>query len=74
MSTACLRLLVVGLGLWTSLPAAGAAELLAPGHRPLSPRVHALVGAQVHVNPSNVLDNATVVIRDGLIAAVGRDA
>ncbi len=50
-----------------------AADLLPPGHRPQSPGVHALVGAQVHVNPSNRWNNATVVIRDGLIEAVGRD-
>ena len=73
MSTACLRLMVAGCGLMASLLGTSAAELLAPGHRPLSPSVHALVGAQVHINPSNVLDHATVVIRDGLIAAVGRD-
>jgi hypothetical protein len=73
MSTACLRLMVAGCGLITSLLATGAAELPAPGHRPLSPRVHALVGAQVHISPGNLLGNATVIIRDGLIAAVGSE-
>lgn len=53
--------------------AARAADLLPPGHRPLAPGVHALVGATVHVNPSNYWNNATVVLRDGLIEAVGRD-
>lgn len=53
--------------------AARSADLLPPGHRPKSPGVHALVGAQVHINPSNHWNNATVVIRDGLIEAVGRD-
>ncbi|NBV24355.1 MAG: hypothetical protein EBS05_20855 [Proteobacteria bacterium] len=53
--------------------AAHAADLLPPGHRPRSPGVHALVGAQVHVNPSNFWNNATIVLRDGIIEAVGRD-
>ena len=56
-----------------SVLAARAADLLPPGHRPRSPGVHALVGATIHVNPSNHWNNATVVIRDGLIEAVGRD-
>ncbi|MEN9575532.1 MAG: hypothetical protein RL514_3387 [Verrucomicrobiota bacterium] len=63
-----------GLGLWLVAALVGrAADLLPPGHRPKSPGVHALVGAQVHVNPSNHWNNATVVLRDGLIEAVGRD-
>ena len=32
---------------------------------------HALVGARVVTGPGQVLPNATVVIRDGLITAVG---
>jgi imidazolonepropionase-like amidohydrolase len=34
---------------------------------------HALVGARVVTGPGQVLDGATVVIRNGLITAVGRD-
>ena len=34
---------------------------------------HALVGARVVTAPGQVLDGATVVIRDGIIQAVGRD-
>lgn len=34
---------------------------------------HALVGARVVTAPGQVLENATVVIRNGLITAVGRD-
>ncbi len=52
---------------------ARAADLLPPGQRPKSPGVHALVGARVVTSPSNSLDNATVVIRDGLIESIGRD-
>ena len=34
---------------------------------------HALVGARVVTAPGQVLENATIVIRNGLITAVGRD-
>lgn len=53
--------------------AAVAAELLPPGFRPLPLGVHALVGGKVVVRPGEVLDNGTIVIRDGLINAVGKD-
>ncbi len=36
-----------------------------------TPRVHALVGATVVVSPDKTIENATVVIRDGLIESVG---
>jgi len=36
-----------------------------------APRVHALVGARVVVGPGRTLPQATVVIRDGLVVAVG---
>ncbi|HVR35363.1 MAG TPA: amidohydrolase family protein [Methylomirabilota bacterium] len=48
-----------------------AAELLPPGHRPLPPGVHALANGRVVVQPGEVLEEATVVIRDGRIEAVG---
>ncbi len=49
------------------------AELLPPGFRPLPLGIHALVGGKVVVKPGEVLDPATIVIRDGLIQAVGRN-
>ena len=52
---------------------ARAADLLPPGHRPKSPGVHALIGGRVVINPSTSLENATVILRDGIIEAVGRD-
>ncbi len=52
---------------------ARAADLLPSGHRPKSPGVHALIGGRVVINPSNSLENATVILRDGIIEAVGRD-
>ena len=36
-----------------------------------TPRVHALVGARVITSPGKVLPRATVVVRDGVIVAVG---
>jgi imidazolonepropionase-like amidohydrolase len=47
--------------------------LAAPSHA-ATPGVHAIVGARVVVAPGQVLDTATVVVRDGLIVAVGRNA
>jgi imidazolonepropionase-like amidohydrolase len=54
---------------WTS----PAAELLPPGHRPEPPGVHALVDGKVFIKPGEVLDGATIVLRDGFIEAVGRN-
>ena len=52
-------------------PALAAVEFLPPGNRPLPPRVHALVGATVIPQPGQVLSNATIILRDGFIVAVG---
>ena len=46
------------------------AEILPPGFRPLPLGVHALIGAKVVVKPGEVLESATIVIRDGLIQSV----
>ncbi len=59
--------------LWPSPAAAGPGELLPPGFRPLPPGVHALVGGRVVPKPGEVLEGGTVVVRDGLIQAVGKD-
>jgi imidazolonepropionase-like amidohydrolase len=48
-----------------------ASDLLPPGFRPLPLGVHALVGGRVVIKPGQVLDAGTIVIRDGLIEAVG---
>jgi imidazolonepropionase-like amidohydrolase len=50
-----------------------ASELLPPGFRPLPLGVHALVGGKVFVKPGETLDPGTILIRDGLIQAVGKD-
>ena len=43
------------------------------GLRDATPRVHALVGARVVVSPTQTIENGTVIVRDGLIEAVGAD-
>lgn len=49
------------------------AEILPPGFRPKPAGVHALIGGKVVVKPGETLEDATVVIRDGYIEAVGRN-
>src|SRR5438445_6310788 len=49
------------------------AELLPPGFRPLPLGVHALVGGKIVTKPGEVIESGTIVIRDGLIKAVGKD-
>ncbi len=50
-----------------------AADLLPPGHRPEPAGVHALVGARVVTAPGKSIGNGVIIIRDGLIEAVGKD-
>ena len=49
------------------------AELLPPGFRPRPLGVHALVGGKVVTKPGETLDDATIIIRDGFIEAVGKN-
>jgi imidazolonepropionase-like amidohydrolase len=42
-----------------------------PGLRQSSPNVHALVGAKIVVSPEMTIEKGTLVIRDGVIVAVG---
>jgi imidazolonepropionase-like amidohydrolase len=48
-------------------------QLLPPGFRPLPLGVHAIVGGKVLTKPGEVLEKATIVIRDGVIEKVGAD-
>lgn len=50
-----------------------ASDILPPGFRPKPIGVHALVGGTVVTQPGETLDGATIVIRDGLFEAVGKD-
>ena len=43
------------------------------GLRDASPRVHALVGGRIVVAPGKVIEKGTLVLRDGVVAAVGVD-
>ena len=45
----------------------------ADGLRENPPRVWALTHAEVHIEPGSVLEDASIVIRDGLIEKVGRE-
>ena len=53
-------------------PVVMAGDFLPPGHRPLPLGIHALVGGRIVIKPGQVIDGGTVVIRDGLIEAVGK--
>jgi imidazolonepropionase-like amidohydrolase len=65
------------LGLLLVLPGAVWAQQAAQQTEPVealrdnTPAIHALTGATVVVEPGNVLQNATVLLRDGTIRAVG---
>ena len=48
--------------------------VLAPHAQAALPRVHAITHARVVVAPGQVLGDANIIIRDGLIVAVGKDA
>ena len=47
------------------------AQILPPGTRPSAPSVHALIGAKIVVKPGTVIDSGIIIIRNGLIEAVG---
>jgi imidazolonepropionase-like amidohydrolase len=60
------------LALATLLPSAAWSQTSpVEGLRENNPGVHALIGARVVVAPGRVIENATVVVRDGVIEAVG---
>src|SRR5262252_8899735 len=50
-----------------------AVELRPPGFRPLPLGVHALVGGKVVTSPGHKVEEGTIIIRDDLIKAVGKD-
>jgi imidazolonepropionase-like amidohydrolase len=68
------RLRTVCAALLLAAPATRAAELLPPGHRPVPLGAHALLGGKVVVKPGQTLGEANIIIRDGLITAVGVNA
>jgi imidazolonepropionase-like amidohydrolase len=60
-----------GLLLALLLNNALASDFLPPGFHPAPLGVHALVGGKIVIQPGEILDAGTIVIRDGLIQAVG---
>jgi imidazolonepropionase-like amidohydrolase len=52
---------------------AAASEILPPGFRPLPLGIHALVGGRIVIKPGEVLEEGTIVMRDGFIQAVGNE-
>jgi imidazolonepropionase-like amidohydrolase len=66
--------LVFGIFVLLSVPSGvRCSDLLPPGFRPLPLGVHALVGGKVVIKPGEVIDGGTIVIRDGLIRAAGKE-
>lgn len=55
----------------SAFAATAAATAPIEGLRDASPRVHALVGARVVTAPDTVIENGTVILRNGVIEAVG---
>ena len=41
------------------------------GIRQNSPEVHALINGRIVVSPGNVIEKGTLILRDGMISAVG---
>ncbi|MCE9602798.1 MAG: amidohydrolase family protein [Gemmatimonadetes bacterium] len=72
-------LLALGLLLSGTLPATGLRAQQSSRTEPIAglrdngTGFHALVGARVVTGPGQMLDSATIVIRDGIITAVGRN-
>ena len=69
----CAPLILCAISLIAGSFLLSAAEILPPGHRPVPPAVHALVGGKVMIKPGEMIDPATIVIRNGLIQAVAKD-
>ena len=44
------------------------------GLRDASPRVHAITGARIVTSPGAVIEHGTLILRDGVVAAVGAEA
>jgi imidazolonepropionase-like amidohydrolase len=72
MSRECARSKASALVI-TLLVAAAVAALAATEARAERPRVYAIIGARVIVAPGQVIEDGTIVLRDGLIEAVGKD-
>ncbi|HEV3005600.1 MAG TPA: hypothetical protein VGX78_14135, partial [Pirellulales bacterium] len=62
----------VGVALLAAAPALAVPDTVPrPGLRENTPNVHALRGARIVVSPGQAIESGTLVIRDGVIEAVG---
>lgn len=69
-----LQLALLALLGWSGIAWSAPPETrLTEGLRDLTPRIYALVGARVVVAPGQAVPQATIVVRDGRIEAVGPD-
>ena len=66
-------LVALAMGALTIAPAAVAQTGPVNGVRPAEVRTHAITGATVVVQPGQTIERATIIIRDGVIEAVGQD-
>ncbi|MCZ6852221.1 MAG: amidohydrolase family protein, partial [Planctomycetota bacterium] len=66
-------LVAIAVGALTIAPPALAQTGPVNGVRPAEVRTHAITGATVVVQPGRTIENATIIIRDGVIEAVGQD-
>jgi imidazolonepropionase-like amidohydrolase len=62
------------IGARFTLPALALATFCIPPLEAATPRVHAIVGARIIPAPGQVIPRGTIVIRDGVITAVGANA
>ena len=65
----CVCLVLIGTALSSAYAQVGADRI--EGLRDNTPRWHAITGARIVVSPDKVIDNGTLVMRDGVITAVG---
>ena len=56
---------------WGATVAVAALTLSPQGAHSATPRVHAIVGARIVTAPGQSIERGTIVIRDGVITAVG---
>src|SRR2546425_953153 len=66
------RLAIPVLSAAAALPLV-ASLLAAPRAYAEGPRVHAIVGARIVTAPGHVIEHGTILMRDGIITAVGPD-
>lgn len=67
--------LILGVTALLTNATAASRTVTAPveGIREATPRVHALVGGRIVVAPGQVIEHGTLVLRDGVVEAVGAD-